>query len=51
MFVKKKKLSCLDFENVGDGRHFEYLIRSGHKVMVDIFQSALNLTKKRILDF
>ena len=51
MFVKKKKLSCLDF-GVGDGRHFEYLIRSGHKVIgTDIFQSALNLTKKRIFRF
>ena len=51
MFVKKKKLSCLDF-GVGDGRHFEYLIRSGHKLIgTDIFQSALNLTKKEFLDF
>ena len=51
MLVKKKKLSCLDF-GVGDGRHFEYLIRRGHKVIgTDIFQSALNLTKKRILRF
>ena len=51
MLVKKKKLSCLDF-GVGDGRHFEYLIRRGHKVVgTDIFQSALNLTKKRIFRF
>ena len=51
MFIKKKNLKCLDY-GVGDGRHFEFLVRRRHNVVgTDVSDYAIDLTKRRKFDF
>ena len=51
MFIKKKNLKCLDY-GVGDGRHFEFLVRRQHNVVgTDVSDYAIDLTKRRKFDF
>ena len=48
LFIKKSKLKCFDF-GIGDGRHVEFLLCRGNRVIgSDISKEALNLTKKRL---
>ena len=50
-FKNNKKLRCLDF-GCGDGRHTEFLIQNGCKVLAtDISTAAINLTKLRLPKF
>ena len=50
-FENNKKLRCLDF-GCGDGRHTEFLIQNGCKVLAtDISTAAINLTKLRLPKF